>query len=361
MHKPGKQHTEVEKSMKTHHHSPSDLSRRDFFGLATAGAIVAMQPASLLADEPQVAVDPMRPDWSKVRGFNYQPSFGRNGIEIWCDNFNPAIVDRELGLGRQYFPKMNTVRLWLSPDAFIKEPKRFAQNFDSALKSCEKYELKAVPVLFNNWHSVPDFGGISTEMIGYWFGSFGQNGEAANYVFRPYLEAMFKAHASDSRILAWDLCNEPFNNGREVFVEWLKHTYHLGKTLGAKQPISVSAGDLPLVEPFSDVLMIHPYFAATQNWDSMKAFSHRTGKALLATECCWGAIDDAKHVEIVRNDLDILVKQNVGFLVHAMHESYVADLHRPEYGPVSSAEYMAFINMDGSLRAGHDVFNQYCN
>jgi len=342
-----------------------DYSRRGFLACAAAaGAITAMQPASLWADPPQAAADPMRPDWSKVRGFNYQPSFGRNGIEIWIDKFDPAVVDRELGLGRQYFPKMNTVRLWLSHDAFLKDSKQFIQNFDATLKSCEKHGIKALPTLFNNWHSIPDFGGISTEMIGYWFDNFGQKGNAPNYVFRPYLTAMFQGHASDPRILAWDLCNEPFNSGREAFVEWLKHTYNLGKTLGAKQPIGVSVcnmvPDLPLVEPFSDVLMIHPYFASGQNWAWMKEFSRKTGKALLATECCWGAVDDAKRVGIVRSDLDTLVKQGVGFLVHALHESYVADLHRPQFGTLSSAEYMAFINMDGSLRAGHDVFNKYC-
>ncbi len=99
-------------------------------------------------------------------------------------------------------------------------------------------------------------------MINYWLANFGRNGQASNYVSRPYLEALFKTHAADGRILAWDLCNEPFNNGREVYLAWL-------------------------------------------------------------------------------------------------HESYVADLHRPQYGVISSAEYMAFLHMDGSLRAGHEVFNRY--
>ena len=340
------------------------ISRRCFLmRAAVTGAVAGGIPTSLLAIESQPAPAETRPDWSKIRGFNYQPSFGRNGIEIWIDKFDAAVVDRELGLGRRHFPKMNTVRLWLSHDAFIKDPKPFAQNFESTLKSCDQYGIRAIPVLFNNWHSVPDFGGISMEMIAYWFADLGKKGEASNYIFRPYLEAMFKGHASDPRILAWDLCNEPFNNGRDVYVGWLKHTYNLGKTFGAKQPIGVSVaasvGDLQLVNPVSDVLMIHPYFAASVDWKSLKTFSREHGKALLATECCWGAIDDAKRVAIVRNDLEVLSKQEVGFLVHALHESYVADLHRPQYGPISSAEYMAFIHMDGSLRAGHDVFNQY--
>jgi hypothetical protein len=197
------------------------------------------------------------------------------------------------------------------------------------------------------------------------FTSFGEKGEAPNYVFRPYLEAMFKGHALDSRILAWDLCNEPFNNGRDVYLPWLAHTYKLGKELGARQPMGVSVGatvgDLESVARFSDILMIHPYFATTCDWISINAVSRTLGKALLATECCWGAIDDAKRVAIARTDFEMLSKQGVGFLAHALHESYVADLHRPQDGPVSSAQYMAFINRDGTLRAGHDVFNQYCD
>jgi hypothetical protein len=255
------------------------------------------------------------------------------------------------------------VRLWLSFEAFLKDPQRFAGTFQTVLGTCEKYQLKALPVLFNNWHSVPDFGGISSEMIGYWFAAFGRKGEAPNYVFRPYLELLFRDHAADARILAWDLCNEPFNSGQDVFVEWLRHTYQLAKRLGAVQPIGVSVAasleQLQLVQPFSDVLMIHPYFAANVAWEPLHGFAALHGKALLATECCWGALDDARRAEIVRTDLGVLQKQRVGFLAHALQESYVADLHRPQYGVLSEAEYMAFIHMDGSLRPGHEVFNQF--
>ena len=67
-------------------------------------------------------------------------------------------------------------------------------------------------------------------------------------------------------ILAWDLCNEPFNSGdTAAYLPWLTHTYKLAKTLGAEQPLGVSVGasvgHLRDVEPCSDVLMIHPYFA----------------------------------------------------------------------------------------------------
>ena len=233
----------------------------------------------------------LRNRWSRVRGFNYQPSFGRTGVEIWIDRFDGATVERELALGRKYFPGMNAVRLWLSHDAYFKDPEQFSRNFDAVLAACESNQLVAIPTLFNNWHSVPDFGGISMEMINYWFANFGRGGQASDYVFRPYLEALFQEHATDARILAWDICNEPFNNGREVYVDWLRHTYGMAKTLGAQQPVGVSVAatqnDLQLVEPFSDVLMIHPYFAPQVPWSALQEFAREKGKSLLATECCW--------------------------------------------------------------------------
>ncbi len=246
---------------------------------------------------------------------------------------------------------------------YFKDPDQFARNFETVLAACKRNQIKAIPTLFNNWHSVPDFGGISMEMINYWFASFGHNGQASNYVFRPYLKALFGKHAADPRILAWDLCNEPFNNGREVYLGWLRHTYNTAKALGVQQPVGVSVAasvdQLRLVEPFSDVLLIHPYFASQVAWDALHAFAREKDKPLLATECCWGALDDARRVAIIEADLKALQQQNVGFLAHALFESYVADLHRPRYGIISSAEYMAFIHMDGSLRAGHEVFNRY--
>lgn len=323
--------------------------------LATSWAAHTDAPPSTLGSGPE--------QWEQVRGFNYQPSFGRTGVEIWIDRFDESAIDRELGLGRKYFPGMNTVRLWLAHDAYFKDPSHFMDHFEAVLRTCERHNLRAIPTLFNNWHSIPDFGGVSAEMITYWFGAYGNDGEAPNYVFRPYIEALFKTHASDARILAWDLCNEPFNNGREVYLGWLRHTHQTAKTLGARQPIGTSVAasleDLRLVEPFSDVLMIHPYFAPKVPWDAVQSFAHEKGKPLLATECCWGALDDARRTEIVDADLAVLRQQKIGFLAHALHESYVADLHRPQYGVISSAEYMAFINMDGSLRPGHEVFNRY--
>ncbi|MCM8804703.1 MAG: hypothetical protein NC833_05575 [Candidatus Omnitrophica bacterium] len=54
--------------------------------------------------------------FSYIRGFNYQPSYGANGYEIWY-YFKPDIIEKEIFLGKKYFPGINTLRIWLSWDA----------------------------------------------------------------------------------------------------------------------------------------------------------------------------------------------------------------------------------------------------
>jgi len=46
-------------------------------------------------------------------------------------------------------------------------------------------------------------------------------------------------------------------------------------------------------------------------------------------------------------------------LVHLLHHTLVADGHRPEYGPISRAGYMACIEADGTMRKHHAVINEF--
>ena len=306
-------------------------------------------------------------DASNVRGFNYQPSSGATAAEIWGGKFDADLIRRELALGVRFFPGMNTVRLWFSHEPFIFDRDRFLGHVLETLDICHELGYGVIPVLFNNWHSIPDFGGVCPEMINYWFKSFGREGRAEHYVFRPYFETMFTSFDSHPALLAWDLCNEPFNSDAPAILPWLMDIYQSGKRLGAKKPIGVSIGagmdSAAKVDACSDILMIHPYFAKNNQQlpELVRSFREK-GKPVLATECGWGALVDAHHLQNVIDDLDVFKGLGLGWLVHAFHESPVADLHRSETypGPISSAEYMAQINLDGSLRQGHEAINAYC-
>ena len=129
-----------------------------------------------------------------------------------------------------------------------------------------------------------------------------------------------------------------------------------------------------MTEPISDVISIRGYYkwnagspkvvggtkgSFTAYLDACAALAKRTGKELLTSEAVWGAIDDKTHVEVMRYTLGELRKRNVGIIVHALQHSLVADLHYPAYGPVHAPECLHFVNPDGSLRKGHEAFNEF--
>lgn len=339
----------------------SGINRRQALRMGT-GVAAALVAGVAMAAEPakDETVSAWKNPYRDIRGFNYQPSYEATGYSIWR-YFQPEKFDTELGNGKKYFPKFNAVRYWLSFDAFAVDPAGFAEHFETAVAIAHRHGLRVIPTLFNNWHSVPEFGGIADEKLIYWFVNYGKKGTAENYVFRPYLEKVVGAHAKDDRILAWDLCNEPHNNCNWAIVsEWLAHTYGLCKEFGASQPVSVSVqSQVQSVEAISDLFMIHPYFAAADKLGEIVSFARQRNKGVLATECCWGSLDDAQRVQYVVSDCGALAQAGIGFMPHALQESLVGDLHRPEFGVISSASSMHFVAMDGSLRPGHDAYNRF--
>jgi endo-1,4-beta-mannosidase len=305
---------------------------------------------------------------SAIRGFNYQPGYAATGLEIWALKFDASRIEDEIARCKTYFPGTNLLRLWLSFDAYLHDRNEFAANFAAVLDIIGRHGLQAMPCLFNNWHSIPDFGGVAAEMIGYW------NHPARCHVFTEYLDAVVGPHGNDPRVRLWDLCNEPFNSGRsEVFVPWLKQLYEHCRNIGVAAPITVgvpaSVPALELVEPFCDVLTPHCYFAEglwtkdeaafCATLDALVGFAEKVGKPIFAGETGWGAIDDAHRARLLRVELQALVERNMGFCIHMLNHSLVADGHRSEFGVVSEACFMGCIEADGTLRAGHEAINHF--
>jgi hypothetical protein len=353
-----------------------NVSRRSFLQCAAAGAVAAAGYSATGAE--QTGTTPKMPEseWSQIRGFNYQPSYGSSGFELW-QKFDAKVVEAELTQGKKFFPKINCLRWWQSWDSFLRDPKRYASNFETALTLADKVGCRVVPCLFNRWHDAAlDYGGIYIDH--FW--------PQASWVQTPtmfdgYLRAIVGGHKDDPRIAAWDLCNEPYSyscarEGIPAIVQsetaWLKLMHDRCKENGAKAPITVGIHPgvpLEMVDPICDLLSIHPYFvhnapqasreAYEQSLDRDVAFALKVNKPLLSTECCWGATDDKVRVESVRYTLEQLKRRNIGWLVYLLHHSLIADAHRAEFGPLSGPGNLAFIEADGTLRPGHEVFNEF--
>lgn len=326
----------------------------------------------------------MRADYSDVRGFNYQQSSGTTSLENWL-YFDPDLFEVELRRGKEYFPAFNTVRLWLSWDAYERGPAEFLDTFEAMLSITDRLGLKVIACLFNRWHdrAAYDNGGVYLD-------HFITTKEWCHYVprYETYVRDVVGRHSGDPRILIWDICNEPmpydvYDDEIMPFVEpelaWLRAMHAALKEADGVTPVGISSHNnlaiegLSWLEPMSDVLLIHPYFIyddATELYDADRRaryeewvaryaeYGRSVGKPVLVTETAWGHEDDDERVECLRFTLGTLAKHGIGFLPHALHYSGVADLHHPIPGTEGDL-YMAFVSQDGTLRPGHEAFNEF--
>jgi hypothetical protein len=342
-------------------------------GVAIASKAKAADPAKGISAASKAVRDTINlkaPDGcSHINGFNYQPSWGHNGLTVWGDRFDAKKYREELTLGKKYFPKFNAVRMWLSWSAYRANPEQFVRNFQQAVDICGELDLLVVPVIFNRWPGNPLWDRVEKPEI------------AADFdaTFGPFIRALVVPMKGDLRLLVWDLCNEPYNEPAYAETE----TQWLGKVRAAVKQCDLEAltsiGTMPNVEQMrqcahlQDILTPHLYFPVyvyppksipAKLEDSTVpsnviavhfALAKQLGKAMMCTECCWSADDDAERAGIIRANLQALKEYKIGFFPHALHTSGVADLHKYKEGGL----YMPFILEDGSLRPGHDVYNEF--
>ncbi len=336
----------------------------------------------------------------EVFGFNYDGSWGSSGLDLW-EHHDHGRMAVEIARGKEYFPGWNTARWWLSLDAYQRDPQRFLANLDAGLDLFSGHGIGVIPLLFNRWlDPVCDFGGVPLDHLIPQHSAWNRTDDLfadvdardrrrspVEEVHHRYLTDVVGRHREDGRILAWDLCNEPLMGGyvdddtspvRAAELHWLSWLRDVCRALGAAQPLTIgnytNLTAVRLTEPLSDLISIHPYYmwnldptlhptaskqAFEQHLDASAEIAAAAGKDLLASETVWGARDDATHVEVLRYTLGELRRRGIGFTVHALHHSLVSDLHRDAYGPVGLPECLHMIEADGTLRPGHEAFNDF--
>jgi hypothetical protein len=359
------------------------VSRRMFIAASAALAASKLTKGNQVA-VPATSIERVRNtvafgvDWSSIRGFNYLPSYGRTNLDAWY-NFDAGRITAELALGKLYFPHIDAIRFYIPFDAFVQREDEFKRDLESYIRAVHTIGCRAIPILFNRWRGIPNYGSIDLDQL--IPGSFAY----ANFEKQvdSYIAATVGGHRADERVLAWDLCNEPFSTqsalGKDdptpkVFSDaetrWLQSMHRRVKALTPVQPVTVAAFlSYPLEKfaPFSDVLSIHSYYdlggpaseaAYEQSLNLYVSYANRVGKPLLASECCWGRENDAEHVQIINFTSEQLSRRGIGFMPDGLSHSLATDEHRRLFGP-TDVEMMAFIEADGRLRAGHEVFNKY--
>ena len=149
-------------------------------------------------------------------GCNFTPSTAGNQLEMWqADSFDPACIERELRWAADL--GMNVVRVYLHDLLFEAEADAFLQRMSLVLDLADRQGISMIPVLFDGvWHPGPKLGPQPEPKPrrhnSIWVQSPGNRvllDEALWPTLKPYVAGVLECFATDRRIVAWDLFNEP--------------------------------------------------------------------------------------------------------------------------------------------------------
>lgn len=223
-------------------------------------------------------------------GADFLPSTAINELEMWQgDSFDPATIDRELGWAQGI--GMNTMRVFLHNLLWEQDPEGFRKRIDTFLAIAVRHHIRPVFVLFDScWDPFPRLGPQHPPIPGVHNSGWVQApGDAilADPSQYPRLEAYVKgvvgAFATDQRILAWDVWNEPDNtndgsygkteprNKAELVLNLLPRIFAWARSAHPTQPLTSGVwrgvwSSLDAMSPMarlqieqSDVISFHEY------------------------------------------------------------------------------------------------------
>jgi Cellulase (glycosyl hydrolase family 5) len=265
--------------------------------LKRSGSVVAVL---ILAFSTHVFADMQR--WSEEKangwyqqqpwlvGSNFIPATAINELEMWqAATFDPQEIDKELGWAQSL--GMNTMRVFLHDLLWQQDAEGFKRRIDSFLTIAARHHIRPVFVLFDScWDPFPKLGPQHPPIPGVhnsgWVQSPGAAAlrDPAQYTrLKEYVQGVVGAFASDSRVLAWDLWNEPNNgnggaygavelpNKADLVLALLPQVFAWARSVNPSQPLTsgVWAGDWSSPEKLSptervqleqsDVISFHNY------------------------------------------------------------------------------------------------------
>jgi len=222
-------------------------------------------------------------------GCNFMPSNSINQLEMWqADTFDPETIDRELGWAAGI--GFNVVRVFLHDLAYEQDPKGFLKRVDQFLEIADKHDIKPMIVFFDDcWLAEPKIGKQPEPIPGVigsgWLESPGLE-ELKRYPtdaklrgrLEKYVTAVIDRFKDDTRVLMWDMYNEPggawykrpvggakyqqgFTGG--LCLPLLKDAYIWARRINPSQPLtSCSYGNTNSQESslkWADVTTFHHY------------------------------------------------------------------------------------------------------
>jgi hypothetical protein len=347
-------------------HQPSPLSRREALKVCVLAAGAGMLPDQLWAG----TAAPGKPtlhcyrDYSWLRGFSIVPSWGARIEEAWW-SYDSARMRRELLPAR--LMHANCIRLWIECTAWMADPDRVTADFLDAVAAIDEAGMKTMPCLFNRWHDARyDYGGTYLENIDKGWG-----------IQQEYVRALVTPLATDTRVLLWDLCNEPQSGAawaKEMNAEhskrehdWLAAIAQTVRRCGARQPITIGTMVGNNIETFADlcdVLCGHPYATDRAGLERLiagfRGLREKFGKPFLVNECIPGGKDDRERGALAGIYCELLSRAGFGWMGWALCEGKAISTRRDrvDANGIRKFGFHAFALRDGRLRGGLEFLTE---
>jgi len=157
-------------------------------------------------------------------GCNFIPSTAINQLEMWQpETFDISTIDRELGLAAGL--GMNSVRVFLHDLLWAADPGGLCLRMEAFLAAATRHGIGTVFVLFDSvWNPMPEPGRQPAPQPGKHNSGWVQSPGAAVLAderqwgsLHDYVTGLIAHFATDERIHAWDLVNEPDNTNRPLY------------------------------------------------------------------------------------------------------------------------------------------------
>lgn len=240
-------------------------------------------------------------NWYKKQGWlvgaDFLPSTAINQLEMWqAETFDSATIDKELGWAAGI--GMNVMRVYLHDLAWKADAAGFKKRMDQFLSIAASHKIKILFCIFDDcWNPDPAIGKQPDPKPGVhnsgWVRSpsMAVHNDSTQWRYlQQYVTDILTTFKNDTRILLWDLYNEPDNSGYGLSsLPLLKKVYQWAWAVRPAQPLTsgVWIMEFPEVNKFqlenADVITFHNYEDTVSMKKAIDSLQQR-GRPVICTE-----------------------------------------------------------------------------
>jgi hypothetical protein len=268
-------------------------------------------------------------------GCNFIPSTAINQLEMWqAESFDPTTIDRELGWASDL--GFNIIRVYLHDLLWEQDCDGFTERIERFLEIASRHRIGVMFVLFDDvWSPTFSLGPQPAPHPGRhnsgWVQSPGlavldayESDPSITTRLEAYVRGMLDRFKGDTRVLVWDLYNEPggFPSSRrepvgEACLPLLRDVFEWAHEIRPSQPLTCglwSAPRAPVVPAIrelqlgrSDVVSFHHYGSDIELEELIAELKSQTKRPLICTEYLARSVGNR-----FENQLPIFQKHGIG-------------------------------------------------